>query len=87
MGRRNRVLSVEGLENRKCFSVDLGLLPSSLEEIEMVVIRHNHAMPTDVNMDGNTSPLDVLSIINELNPPELAPAEAMMSDTHGDGSI
>ncbi|MFN7292009.1 MAG: dockerin type I domain-containing protein [Pirellula sp.] len=53
----------------------------------MVVIRHNHAMPTDVNMDGNTSPLDVLSIINELNPPELAPAEAMMSDTHGDGSI
>ncbi|MCU0719354.1 MAG: hypothetical protein MUC83_06605, partial [Pirellula sp.] len=81
MGRRNRLLSVEGLENRKCFSVDLGVFASSVEDMEMVTIRHNHAMPTDVNMDGNTSPLDVLSIINELNLPEFTPVEAMMSDT------
>lgn len=87
MGRKNRVLSVEGLESRKCFSVDLGMLASAMQEIEMVVIRHNHAMPTDVNMDGNTSPLDVLSIINELNLPELAPVETIMSDTNGDGSV
>jgi hypothetical protein len=87
MGRKNRVLSVEGLESRKCFSVDLGMLAPTMEEIEMVLIRHNHAMPTDVNMDGNTSPLDVLSIINELNLPELAPVETIMSDTNGDGTV
>lgn len=87
MVRRNRLLSVEGLEFRKCFSVDLGMLASVAEDNEIVVIRHNHAMPTDVNMDGNTSPLDVLSIINELNQPEFVPVQTMMSDTNGDGTV
>lgn len=87
MVRRNRLLSVEGLEFRKCFSVDLGMLASVAEDNEIVVIRHNQAMPTDVNMDGNTSPLDVLSIINELNQPEFVPVQTMMSDTNGDGTV
>ena len=29
--------------------------------------RHNHSQPTDVDMNGNTSPLDALVVINELN--------------------
>ena len=55
---------------------------------------HNYAKPTDVNNDGNTTPLDALNIINYLNdngsvalPMDRSSAEPPFYDVSKDGWI
>ena len=81
-----RSLALEGLENRQCFSVDIGALLASLDVPEDVIkiVRHNYEQPTDVNVDGVTSPVDALSVINELNQKSSTIISSMMVDTNGD---
>lgn len=84
-----RPLGLEGLEDRQCFSVDIGAILASLDVPPDVIelVRHNYEQPTDVNVDGYTSPLDVLNIINELNQRPGAFNSAIMADTNGDRLI
>lgn len=49
----------------------------------------NYVNPTDVNSDGNTSPLDALTIINHLSGSDITGIDdvAGLCDTNGDGTI
>lgn len=84
-----RSLKLEGLEDRLCFAVDIGELLASLDVPTSVVeiVRHNYDQPTDVNVDGHTSPLDALNVINELNSKSGTFNASMMTDTNGDQTI
>ncbi len=85
--RRMRTIKFEGLDQRFCFASDLTVLKALPEEIAFEVARHNHAQPTDVNVDGFTTALDALGIVNELNDSVSEVNAAMMADTNGDGAV
>ncbi len=83
---RRRSMKVECLEIRQCFAIDIGNLLASLDVPQDVIeiVRHNYQQPTDVNVDGYTSALDALSVINELNLGVDALSEKAMEDTMAD---
>lgn len=93
-GIRKR-LRLEGLEERQCFSVDIGAILANLDVPANVIelVRHNYDQPTDVNVDGRTTPSDALNVINELNSKSAAVNtvasinSAMMADTNGDKRV
>lgn len=88
-------LRLEGLEERQCFSVDIGAILADLDVPANVIelVRHNFDQPTDVNVDGRTTPSDALNVINELNSKSVAVStvasskSSMMSDTNGDNRV
>ncbi len=83
---RRRPMKAESLEIRQCFAVDIGALLASLDVPQDVIeiVRYNYQQPTDVNVDGYTTPLDALSVINELNLGSEVLGSDMMADTNGD---
>ncbi len=88
-------LWLEGLEERQCFSVDIGAILADLDVPANVIelVRHNYDQPTDVNVDGRTTPSDALNVINELNSKSAAAStvaavnSSMMTDTNGDKRV
>lgn len=93
-GIRKR-LRLERLEERQCFSVDIGAILAELDVPANVIglVRHNYDQPTDVNVDGRTTPSDALNVINELNSKSAAVStvasinSSMMTDTNGDKRV
>ena len=74
---RTKLLRIEALETRIALSAD-----------GLISMRHNALLPTDVDMDGSTSPLDALVVINEINSKGSYDAnQPTMSDTNNDGFI
>lgn len=85
--KRTRTMKVERLDQRFCFASDLIAVREIPVDLAVELSRHNHAQPTDVNVDGSTTALDALGIINELNLNARDVNVAMMSDTSGDGAV
>ncbi len=93
--RIQKRLLLEGLERRQCFSADIGAILADLEVPSDVIelVRHNHQQPTDVNVDGRTTPTDALNVINELNLKSAVAGSvgtinsSMMTDTNGDKRV
>lgn len=73
-----RSLRIEFLESRSLMASDM-----------LVGMRHNLLNPSDVNMDGASSPIDALMIIDELNRSDrsFSQASRMMADTNNDGYV
>ena len=73
--RSYRSLRYENLENRLLLAADIALFQNPLDAV-------------DVNNDANTSPIDALYIINELNGPVLdSDKVSAFYDTSGDGIL
>lgn len=81
--KRNRKtqIRIEQLEKRELLAADLGGM------------RHNHAEPLDVNADTFVSPMDVLSVVNELNArsagrtPQIPEGQQRFFDVNDDGAV
>ncbi len=69
---RRRKIQLEQLETRRLLAADVGQF------------RHNAVEPTDVNNDAFVSPIDALTIVNELNGPVEQSASAIESRNSGD---
>jgi len=76
-GQRRRLL-IESLESRSLMASDFH-----------IGMRHNLVNPSDVNMDGDASPIDALMVIDELNRSDKSSVASsrMMADTNNDGFV
>lgn len=86
--QRKRRLRLESLEGRQMMAADGWTSAEGLSGgAAAISIRHNLLHATDVDIDGTTTPLDALIIVNEINSNRSDLGAMRMSDTNNDGSV
>ena len=92
MRKRNaRRVRFESLESRFLMAMDLGDpafgTDAGDEPVPIVSPRHNPLRATDVDIDGHTSPLDALLVLNEVGMGMSEESPMRMADTNNDGRV
>jgi len=86
--QRKRRLRLESLEGRQMMAADGWTSGEGLSGgAAAISLRHNLLHATDVDIDGTTTPLDALIIVNEINSNRSDLGAMRMSDTNNDGSV
>jgi hypothetical protein len=92
MRKRNaRRVRFESLESRFLMAMDLGDpafgTDAGDEPVPIVSPRHNPLRATDVDINGHTSPLDALLVLNEVGMGMSEESPMRMADTNNDGRV
>jgi hypothetical protein len=92
MRKRNaRRVRFESLESRFLMAMDLGGpafgTDAGDEPAPIVSPRHNPLKATDVDINGHTSPLDALLVLNEVGMGMSEESPMRMADTNNDGRV
>jgi len=92
MRKRNaRRVRFESLESRFLMAMDLGDpafgTDAGDEPVPIISPRHNPLRATDVDINGHTSPLDALLVLNEVGMGMSEESPMRMADTNNDGRV
>lgn len=89
--RNTRRFRFESLESRFLMAMDLGDrafgTDAGDEPAPIVSLRHNPLRATDVDINGHTSPLDALLVLNEVGMGMSEESPMRMADTNNDGRV